>query len=312
MNNQTTSPHVSTAVLTQHALLVAWGLYGQRIGLIEQLEQVKLKQKRHEHRRQSKVLEFLVALLAGYEDLQGLSRRAHPLAQDRVVAEAWGQPGWADYSGAQGAPRRTLQRLSEQEAAQIIRVLDEVCHPFIQREIELALHQTGYLVYDADLTGRPVSSTSTTYPDTAFGDMGDTICLGYQAALVSLHSPSYGRLWLANHLQPGDTVSVTQAQALVMAAEQRTGVRPQRRVHLVQERIQQGETACLAAEQRVAASEELLHTAQRRMRETERALREQQPLCCQFEADYASERRQPSKHCKLTRARQQVRMYQQR
>jgi hypothetical protein len=58
--------------------------------------------------------------------------------------------------------------------------------------------------------------------------MGDTIELGYQAALVSLHSPTYGRLWLANELHPGDTVSMTRTQALVIAAEKRTGQRPRR------------------------------------------------------------------------------------
>jgi hypothetical protein len=61
MNNQATASDVSAPVLTQHALLVAWGLYAQQIGLIEQLRQVKLKQKHHEHQPQSKVLEFLFA-----------------------------------------------------------------------------------------------------------------------------------------------------------------------------------------------------------------------------------------------------------
>jgi hypothetical protein len=54
--------------------------------------------------------------------------------------------------------------------------------------------------------------------------MGDTIELGYQAALVSLHSPTYGRLWLANELHPGDTVSMTRTQALVSAHDGQTDV----------------------------------------------------------------------------------------
>lgn len=308
MNNQARSSEVNPPVLTQHALLVAWGLYGQQIGLVEQLGQVKMKQKHHEHQPQSKVLEFLVAILAGYKHLQEISRSAHPLDQDGIVAEAWGQPGWADYSGVS----RTLQRLTEREATSVMGVLDKVSQPFIDQEVRLALQQTGYLVYDADLTGRPVSSTSTSYPDTAFGYMGDTICLGYQAALVSLHSPSYGRLWLANELHPGDTVSVTQAQALVMAAEQRTGVRPRRRVNLIKPRIEQAAAASCAAEQQAVASEELLHMAQVRFQETSHALREAQRDCLQFESDYEHEQRQPTRHCKLTRARQQVTLYQQR
>jgi hypothetical protein len=45
--------------------------------------------------------------------------------------------------------------------------------------------------------------------------MDDAIRLGYQAALVSLVSPTYGRLWLAVEHHPGDTVACTQAEALV-------------------------------------------------------------------------------------------------
>jgi hypothetical protein len=67
--------------------------------------------------------------------------------------------------------------------------------------------------------------------------MDDAVRLGYQAALVSLHSPSYGRLWLSVTPHPGDTVSCQQAEALVRAAEARTGARPWRRTDLVEERI---------------------------------------------------------------------------
>jgi hypothetical protein len=54
------------------------------------------------------VLEFLVAILAGLSHLQDISLVAHPLDKDQVVAEAWGQPGWADYIGIS----RTLSALS--------------------------------------------------------------------------------------------------------------------------------------------------------------------------------------------------------
>ena len=69
------------------------------------------------------------------------------------------------------------------------------------------------------LTDRPVSNTSTSYPGVAYGHMGDGLHLGYQAAMVSLHSPIYGRFWLSVVEHPGDTVSCTQAEALVQAAE---------------------------------------------------------------------------------------------
>ena len=244
MSEQETSPNDGQPLLTQHAMLVLWGAYAQQIGLVEALEEVDLSQKTRAHRPQTKIIEFLLAILAGLPHLQDLSRSAHPLDQDQAVAEAWGQPAWADYSGVS----RTLQSLNDDEVDAIINAVTAVSQPFIDQECERALSNTGRLVYDADLTGRPVSNTSTTYPDTAFGYMGDTVSLGYQAALVSLHSPTYGRLWLANQLHPGDTVSVTQVQALVMAAEARTGYRPRRRTELVAARLAQAEAAVAAAE----------------------------------------------------------------
>ena len=105
--------------------------------------------------------------------------------------------------------------MTAEEVTELVVALDGISQSFIDQEVVLALAKADELVYDADLTGRPVSSTSISYPNTAFGHMGDTIDLGYQAALVSIHSPTYGRLWLANELHPGDTVSMTRTEALV-------------------------------------------------------------------------------------------------
>jgi hypothetical protein len=93
------------------------------------------------------------------------------------------------------------------------------------------------LVYDGDLTDRPVSNTSTSYPGVAYGHMGDGLHLGYQAAMVSLHSPTYGRFWLSVVDHPGNTVSAAQTEVMVQAAEQRTGMRPLRRTDLLSVRI---------------------------------------------------------------------------
>src|SRR4030067_338325 len=84
---------------TQHAFLVAWGWFAEHLGLIQQLQGVSLKQKRYHHTPQGKVLEFMVAILAGLKHLQDISLSAHPLDRDQAVAQGWGQPGWADYSG---------------------------------------------------------------------------------------------------------------------------------------------------------------------------------------------------------------------
>lgn len=308
MSKQKTSPNDSSGQLTQHAMLVLWGVYAQQIGLVQALEQVDLSQKTRAHRPQTKIIEFLLGILAGLPHLQDLSRSAHPLVRDQAVAEAWGQPAWADYSGVS----RTLQSLNDEEVNAIIDALTSISQSFIDQECEQALGCAGRLVYDADLTGRPVSNTSTTYPDTAFGYMGDTISLGYQAALVSLHSPTYGRLWLANQLHPGDTVSSTQAQALVMAAEAQTGYRPRRRVELVTTRVAQAVTVLAEVAELYEASSQKCKDAQDRVHDTKIDLADWSREMRTLEAEYERNGRKPTPHCKLSRARRKVATYEKR
>jgi hypothetical protein len=64
---------------TQHALLVPWGHFAREIGLLSGIEVVKINQKVYEHTPQAKVMEFLVAILAGAKYLQDISLAAHPL-----------------------------------------------------------------------------------------------------------------------------------------------------------------------------------------------------------------------------------------
>jgi hypothetical protein len=194
---------------TQHAFLVAWGWFAERIGLIKHLQAVSLTQKAYQHRPHTKDLEFLVAILAGLPHLQDISLPAHPLDKDQAFAHAWAQPAWADYSGVS----RTLRGLSWDEVRQLIQVLEQVSQPSLTAEVQMLRSQGNRLRLDGDLTGLPVSNTSRTYPHAAFGHMDDVIRLDYQAALVSLQSPTYGRLWLSVAHHPGDTVSCTQAEA---------------------------------------------------------------------------------------------------
>lgn len=308
MNKDTTSPNQSSGGLTQHAMLVAWGLYARQLGLVNAIEQVAIKQKVRRHRPQTKVLEFLVAMLAGLPHLQDISRSAHPLDQDQLVAEAWGQPAWADYSGVS----RTLQHLSESEVTAIVTAMDSVIQPFIAQETALALERNGYLVYDADLTGRPVSSTSSSYPDAAFGYMGDGVALGYQAALVSVHSPTYDRLWLSNQLHPGDTVSCTQVQSMVLAAEARTGLRPRRRIELVDRRLLAAEAAYMAADDRYRQSCDDLRDLEDKERHVTWELAAWRSQVAELTAEYTQTQRQPTPHCRLTRAQGKVATYERR
>ena len=79
---------------TEHAWLVLLGEYARQMGLTQGLNAVPLKQKVRTHRPQTKVIEFLVAILAGLPHLEDISRDGYPLDQDGAVALAWQQPGW--------------------------------------------------------------------------------------------------------------------------------------------------------------------------------------------------------------------------
>jgi hypothetical protein len=141
---------------TQHALLVPWGHFAREIGLLSGIEAAKINQKVYEHTPQAKVLEFLVAILSGAKYLQEISLAAHPLDKDLAVAAAWGQAGWADYTGVS----RTLSALSWAEAHEIVSVLERVSQPFLESELSVMHSQGSRLQYDGDLTGLPVSNTS--------------------------------------------------------------------------------------------------------------------------------------------------------
>jgi hypothetical protein len=287
---------------TQHALLVAWGAFAEHIGLPAKLQSVQLNQKRYRHTPQTKVLEFLTAILAGLQHLQDISLAAHPLDKDQAVAEAWGQPGWADYSGVS----RTLSSLSQEEASRIASVLEEVGQPFLAAELEQLRSQGRRLCLDGDLTGLPVSNTSRTYPNAAYGHMNTEVRLGYQAALVSLESPTYGRLWLSVAHHPGDTVSCSQAEAMVLAAERRTGVRPRRRTDLLQGRIRGLEEALAGAAKRLEVQQQAVQTAREHLAAAQQQHQERQQQLATLEQRYREHHRPERPHSRLAQARRRV------
>jgi hypothetical protein len=98
--------------------------------------------------------------------------------------------------------------------------------------------------------------------------MSDEIRLGYQAGVVSLQSPTYGRLWLSVEHHAGDTVSCTQAEALVLAAEKRSGQRPRRRTELLHKRMEAFVQSRAPAEKRLASQQTALAAAQSAQQET--------------------------------------------
>ena len=292
--------------ITHHAMLVAWGQFGQSIGLIRAIEAVQLRQKTVEHSPQTKILEFFIAILAGLKHLQELSRSAHPIDQDQAVAKAWLQAGWADYSGVS----RTLTEVSQAEAEQIAKVMKQITQPILAEEVMQALNHGGRLVYDGDLTGRPVSNSSTSYPGVAYGHMGDGLHLGYQAAMVSMHSPTYGRFWLSVVDHPGSTVSSTQAQSLVHSAEMRTGMRPIRRTDLLRERIGVLEVENQEFQAQVVASQAELDDLQVQRLEIEAQISHQQETLTQSDTQYQEKNRPERPYSALAKTRHKLEMWQ--
>jgi len=284
---------------TQHAFLVAWGWFGEQIGLIKGIDAVELAQKNYIHSPQAKVKEFFVGILAGIKHLQDISHSAHPLDLDQAVAKAWGEDGWADSSGVS----RTLSALNWEEVQKLAKVLEEISQPFLKTELDVQQRERKRLLYDGDLTGIPVSNTSKTYPKAAYGHMDDEIRLGYQAGVVSLVSENYGRLWLsATHL-PGDTVSCTQAEGLVLAAEAKTGLRPMRRTDLLASRIQAFEMQVETTQKRSLVQQEALQKAQQQVIEASQEVEEQQTILTEVERKYQEHQRKERPTSQLAKAR---------
>ena len=133
--------------------------------------------------------------------------------------------------------------------------------------------------------------------------MDDEIRLGYQAALVSMESPKYGRLWLSIAHHPGDTVSLTQAEALVRAAEERTGVRPRRRTELLRERISLLEEQVLSLRGEVSQRQKALQQAQARLRVAGEEEEARLESLRRLEQEYRERGRKERAYSKLAQAR---------
>jgi len=206
---------------TQHGILVAFGEFLTRHGLIDRLMRVPVRQKTRASPPQSKLVEFLAGIMSGIEYLQDLNDGPHPLAKDTTVACAWGQEGFSHYSSVS----RTLSACDERTVAAVEQAITEFSRPFIASAVQVLLQRGEPIVYDLDLTGQAVSSTSTVYPEVAFGWMNDSVKLGYQLARVCMLSQQGERIWLAGFHHPGDTVSVTCLKELVLAAEAQARIR---------------------------------------------------------------------------------------
>jgi len=205
-------------------------------------------------------------------------------------------------------------------ASAVPSLIERSCLPAAGR---LALRDRQVLVYDGDLTGHPVSNTSTSYPGAAFGWMSDEVRLGYQAclylavdrccrqaALVSMHSPTYGRLWLSVKQHPGNTVAGSQAEAMVRAAEASTGAQPRRRTELLAQRITAQQVSVQAAVEKQAASE--AQVARERLACVEQECQQWGQRVADLAARYEAKERPVGPHSQLSQARAKLRAQEQR
>ena len=178
-------------------------------------------------------MEFRLASLSGCEYLEDLNLGSHPLVKDQAVQDAW-DIEFRHYTTVS----RYLYELSESDTGAVESSLETVLQPYIRNAVHEVLCHQEVLTLCGDLTGRPVSAYSATYPpDTVFGHMANRLRKGHQAALVTLMGLRH-RIHVAAFHHSGDTVSSVCLQEFVEETEARLGCRPRRRTELVGQRIE--------------------------------------------------------------------------
>ena len=289
-------------MLTQHALMVAWGEFAGEIGLIEKLNQVSIPQKSVVHTPQAKVLTFLMGVVSGITHLKDLNEGPHPLAHDWPAIRAWRLAALAHYSGIS----RTLAACDEETVAAVSQVLLDVSRPFIEQEVRLLDQQGQPLIIDLDLAPRRVSNTSTTFPGAEFGWQGDEVGLGYEVALAALTSPSFGRLFLSGFHHPRNTVSLPRLQKMVRAAEDALGRHPRRRTELVEQRLQALKRTIIQRQDWLLAQLDKQRASLARLESLPEEVGRWEDDVVKLEAAYRAQGRPERKHSRLAKARSRL------
>jgi hypothetical protein len=227
-----------SSLVTDHALLVAYGRFAEQIGLIRAVKQVAFTMKTVIHSPGDKVLELLNHILAGGMHINELGKSAHPLVHDQAVAQAWGQESFASASGVSAL----LHSVSSDDVVAVDTALKQVIAP--DRRRLLRALSPSWLVVDLDLTGLIVSDQATTYEGADFGHLGEGtgdagVARGYQFARAQVAGETDAFV-LGGFLHPGRTVSTHCLAELVALTEECLG-RPCRRVDCVQARLTEAE-----------------------------------------------------------------------
>lgn len=195
--------------------LIPTGHYAQEIGLIDLFqEHLKINMKTVYHTPVEKIVELFVSMIAGCPDVKTLNNRLVP---DRLAAAAWGQRQFADQSQVS----EVLHRISPDNLLQ----LEEVFHQLFLRQSLARRHPPGaWLVVDIDMTGLPVSPTSTTYQGAAFGFMQKQKGKGYK--LSCAYTGGEFSEVLGGLFDPGSAHCVTRLTDLLLLVEKRVGSPP--------------------------------------------------------------------------------------
>jgi hypothetical protein len=101
----------------------------------------------------------------------------------------------------------------------------------------------------------------------------------------------------------GDTVSCTQAEALVLAAEARIGLRPWRRTELLQQRVEAFAQGMETTWQRLCIQQEAVHQAHTRLAQAQQQILERQALLSDLEERYRVRQRPERPTSQLALAR---------
>ncbi len=288
---------------TDHAWLVVLGHFAQELGLVKELKEIPLKQRKGANGPpQTKLIEFLVGILGGIEYLQELSRGAQPIVKDPTIAQAWGQKIFGHYSQVS----RSLGAADEQTLSGVVEILRRVSKPFIQAAVMENIKQTGQLSLDIDLTGRKVSPTSSDYAEADFGWMDDGVHKGYQAAVSSLVCQRWGRLMLTLQRYPGRTLSADCLQAAVREVEELLQVRPRRRVELVESRRQELVAQLNQLQARLERYQQKQERLWGRIRVAKSEIKTNYSQVAALEADYQAQNRFERPHSQLAKARRKL------
>jgi hypothetical protein len=294
---------------TDHAWLIVLGHVAQALGLVTGLERVPIKQRKgSECEPQAKLIEFLVGIFGGIEYLQDLNKSDNPIAKDATVVEAWDQAKFVHYSGVS----RTLDAAEEETLSAVTEVLQAVSRPFIEAAVMEAIRQEGQLVIDVDLTGRKVSPTSSDYAEASFGWMDDDISKGYQAAVTSLVCTRWKRLMLTLQRYTGRTLSAECLQAAVQEVEQLLGVRPRRRVELIQERRRRLLARTYAWQTKLERTQQEENIRWQRIREARAEGQVLQGTLADLELVYQAQECPERPHSQLAKSRRKLTSAQQR